>query len=111
MWLREFLPEDLPNTRVMAFNHNTRWEANALSKSLQDYGEDLLRALRRKRQTPEVVLTPWKRGGNFTEECLLPLGDIPTYHFYRSQLWRSYNQTSKPYILGQQMKGIDETRP
>lgn len=38
----------------MAFNHNSAWETNALSKSLQEYGDDLLRALRRVRQTAEV---------------------------------------------------------
>lgn len=38
----------------MAFNHNTRWEDNALNKSLSDHGDDLVRALGRVRQTPEV---------------------------------------------------------
>ena len=54
MWLRDFLPRDIPNARVMAFNHNTGWETNALSKSLSHYGDDLLRALQRVRQTDEV---------------------------------------------------------
>lgn len=36
------------------FNHNTAWEANALSKSLDDYGEDLLGALCDARTTDEV---------------------------------------------------------
>ena len=54
MWLRDFLPKDVPNARVMAFNHNTGWETNALSKSLSHYGDDLLRALQRLRQTDEV---------------------------------------------------------
>jgi hypothetical protein len=38
----------------MTFNHNTRWETNALAKSLEDYGQDLLRALAEVRQTAEV---------------------------------------------------------
>ncbi|KAH0538071.1 hypothetical protein FGG08_005333 [Glutinoglossum americanum] len=42
----------------MAFNHNTKWEAGALSKSLREYGDDLLRALRRVRQTPEEKRRP-----------------------------------------------------
>ena len=54
MWLRDFLPEEGLDARIMAFNHNTAWEANALSKSLQDYGDDLLRVLCRARQSAEV---------------------------------------------------------
>jgi len=54
MWLRDFLPKANLNARIMAFNHSTAWEANAFSKSLQEYGDDLLRALRRVRQRAEV---------------------------------------------------------
>jgi hypothetical protein len=58
MWLRDILPQDLQSrgfrVRVLAFNHNTRWKVNALSKSLQDYAEDLLRKLDYKRQLEEV---------------------------------------------------------
>ena len=38
----------------MAFNHNTSWEAYALSKLLYDLGDDLLQELRNVRQTVEV---------------------------------------------------------
>jgi len=54
MWLRDFLPKENLNARILLFNHNTRWQSNAVSKSLKDHGKDLLRALRRVRQTPEV---------------------------------------------------------
>ena len=54
MWLRDFLPKENLNARIMAFNHNTAWEARALKKSLQEHGDDLLRALRRVRQRAEV---------------------------------------------------------
>jgi hypothetical protein len=58
IWLRDFLPQDLQKdglrVRVMAFNHNTRWKAGALSKSLEDYGQDLLRELAEKRRSVEV---------------------------------------------------------
>ena len=54
MWLRDFLPKEMLSARIMAFNHNTSWEAYALSKSLRDHGDDLLSALRNKRQTAEV---------------------------------------------------------
>ena len=51
----------------MAFNHNTSWEAYALSKLLHDLGDDLLQELRNTRQTVEVrhySLTP--------QVCALP---------------------------------------
>ncbi|KAF7511625.1 hypothetical protein GJ744_003788 [Endocarpon pusillum] len=32
MWLGDFLPEQGLDARIMAFNHNSAWETNALSK-------------------------------------------------------------------------------
>ena len=58
MWLRDFLPKEGLNARIMAFNHNTAWETGALSKSLQDYGQDLLRALGQVRLTDEEKSRP-----------------------------------------------------
>ena len=62
MWLRDFLPQDLEESgfsvRVMIFKHNSAWKANALSKSLEDYGQDLLRELSEKRQSEEVSDKP-----------------------------------------------------
>lgn len=55
MWLRDLLPDDCRDARIMAFNHNTGWETNALSKSLRDHGSDLLQALQIVRQSPEVA--------------------------------------------------------
>ena len=55
MWLRDVLPKEKGlNARVMAFNHNTSWEAYALNKSLHDHGDDLLQALRTARQDEKV---------------------------------------------------------
>ncbi|KAI9857892.1 MAG: hypothetical protein M1813_008007 [Trichoglossum hirsutum] len=62
IWLRDFLPQDLQKdgfrVRVMAFNHNTRWKTNALNKSLEDYGQDLLRELAEKRRSVEERSRP-----------------------------------------------------
>jgi hypothetical protein len=54
MWLRDFLPKEGLNARIIAFNHNSEWTARALSKSLEDHGYDLLLALEDKRKTSEV---------------------------------------------------------
>lgn len=53
-WVRDFLPQENLSSRIMTFNHNTRWESNALSKSLSDHGDDLVRTLRGVRKTDEV---------------------------------------------------------
>ncbi|KAI1738438.1 hypothetical protein F4680DRAFT_179746 [Xylaria scruposa] len=46
MWLRDLLPEEKDlRCRILAFNHNTAWERNSLSKTLGDHSLDLLRAL------------------------------------------------------------------
>jgi hypothetical protein len=54
LWLRDCLPIDIPNARIMAFNHNTAWQEDALSKSLHNHADDLLRALDWERQSPVV---------------------------------------------------------
>lgn len=45
---------DITGEDMWAFNHNTSWQAHALSKSLHDCGDDLLNALRSVRQIVEV---------------------------------------------------------
>ncbi|KAF8511826.1 hypothetical protein BU17DRAFT_96885 [Hysterangium stoloniferum] len=56
-WLCD-LAEDIPNARIMTFNHNTAWQANALNKSLNDHADDLLRSLDLKREAPEEKARP-----------------------------------------------------
>jgi hypothetical protein len=53
-WLRDLLPQENLHIRVLICNHNTRWDTGAINKSLQHYGDDLLRGLRRARQRKEV---------------------------------------------------------
>ncbi|KAF8523952.1 hypothetical protein BU17DRAFT_85441 [Hysterangium stoloniferum] len=57
-WLRDVLPNDILNARIMNFSHNTAWQGNSLSKSLHDHADDLLRALEWERRTPEAKRRP-----------------------------------------------------
>ncbi|CAG8078910.1 unnamed protein product [Penicillium salamii] len=66
-WIRDFLPKENINCRIMAFNHDTRFASNALSKSLKDLGDDLIRALRYKRQTEKSVVSIMQGGELRTE--------------------------------------------
>ena len=85
------------NARIMAFNHNTSWEAYALSKLLHDLGDDLLQELRNVRQTVEVrhyslVSSPQ----NMCTTGYLPrLGTDPAYYLHRSQLRRFDHQAGR----------------
>ena len=57
----------------MAFNHNTSWEAYALSKSLHDLGDDLLQELRNVRQKVEVRHNSWRRHRKYVHYRVLTL--------------------------------------
>jgi hypothetical protein len=54
IWLRDFLPRDELNVRVIVYYHNSGWQSNALGMELSDYGRDLLQQLERLRRTDEV---------------------------------------------------------
>ncbi|RKL08737.1 hypothetical protein BFJ70_g16750 [Fusarium oxysporum] len=58
LWLSDFLPKESLKCRILTFNHNTSWESNSLSKSLEDHGRDLLRALGRHREKQEEKERP-----------------------------------------------------
>ncbi|KAJ5731807.1 uncharacterized protein N7483_006315 [Penicillium malachiteum] len=62
----------------MAFNHDSRWKSNALSKSLKDFGYDLFLALSIKRQNPEeknrpIILIGHGSGGLIINQCVVDM--------------------------------------
>ncbi|CAG8293183.1 unnamed protein product, partial [Penicillium salamii] len=69
-WVRDLLPQEKLNCRIMAFNHDSRWKSNALSKSLKDFGYDLFLALSIKRQNPECVVGMVQRDNPDDREIL-----------------------------------------
>ncbi|PON25472.1 Mut11, partial [Trichoderma gamsii] len=54
IWLRDFLPLDALQARVLVYYHNSGWQAHALGMSLRDYGQDLLTSIEGVRQTEAV---------------------------------------------------------
>jgi hypothetical protein len=54
MWLRDFLPKDIPEARIMTFNHDSNWVSSALEQSLKDYAQTLLSVLEGQRVSYEV---------------------------------------------------------
>jgi hypothetical protein len=54
-WLKDKLPfVDGLDSRIFAFNYDSAYQGNALTKTLRDYGEELLRAITKKREREEV---------------------------------------------------------
>lgn len=73
-WLRDFLPLDFPDARIMAYTHNSRWDAAALNKSLEDHGRDLIYSLVDVRaQDPDrpLVLVGHSFGGLIIKQALV----------------------------------------
>ncbi|RDW87439.1 hypothetical protein BP5796_03133 [Coleophoma crateriformis] len=83
-WVHNFLPQENLKCRIMVFNHNTRWEDNALSKSLSDHGDDLVRALSRVRKGSEknrpIIFIGHSFGGLIVKQAMVNghagLGDL-----------------------------------
>ncbi|OCL09943.1 hypothetical protein AOQ84DRAFT_290259 [Glonium stellatum] len=104
LWLCDFLPHENLNARVIAFNHNTAWEANALSKSLHEYGDDLLRALRRIRQTTEEMSRPiifigHGFGGLITKQVKLMLPGVNAGEDTTDAFNRNVRQSSRGFVF------------
>ena len=58
-WLKDFLPHDLPighKARVMSYNHQSRWESHAFTKTFDAFARDLLRALGDRQNSDEVCI-------------------------------------------------------
>ncbi|KAI2670243.1 hypothetical protein CBS147355_9437 [Penicillium roqueforti] len=75
-WVRDLLPKENLNCRIMAFNYDTRWMSNALSKSLKDLGDDLIHALASKRETLEeksrpIILIGYSFGGLIIDQAVV----------------------------------------
>ena len=58
-WIRDLLPEDIPNTRLLFFNYDSTTYNDAPQKNLEDIAQELLHAFQitRLRATP-IVSSP-----------------------------------------------------
>lgn len=55
MWLRHFLPDDLPQGRTMIYGYNSKLQSNSIHTIL-DYTESFLEELKKVRESEEVRL-------------------------------------------------------
>jgi hypothetical protein len=54
LWLRDFLPEDLPGVRVFTYGYNSTFVFSRETGNLRDYARDLLENIRSIRTHSEV---------------------------------------------------------
>jgi len=57
MWLRDFLPVDIPNIRVMIYGYPSKLQGSTSRARLHDYTTSFLEALQSARNTAEVNQT------------------------------------------------------
>jgi hypothetical protein len=55
-WLKDFLPKDLPNTRILTYGYNayTRGRRQLANQDISLHGKDLLNAIASTRQLEQV---------------------------------------------------------
>ena len=55
LWLRDFLPSQVPNTRIMSYGYDSFIAFSKSEAELGDVAADLLNRLNDERDTPEVI--------------------------------------------------------
>ena len=54
MWLRDFLPDYIPNARIATYSYESDWRSRDIKTSLRKCGEQLLNVLLQHRSTEKV---------------------------------------------------------
>lgn len=57
LWLRDFLPEEGLNARILAYYHSSHWRSNALLIDVKELGRDLVQTIERSREHLDVGLS------------------------------------------------------
>ena len=55
LWLRDFLPSQVPSTRIMSYGYDSFFAFSKSEVELGDVAADLLNRLNDERDTPEVI--------------------------------------------------------
>jgi len=58
MWLRDFLPGDIPRSRIFTYGYDSIVEKSICNSSIQDYARQLLDGVGSIRQPEMVGITP-----------------------------------------------------
>ncbi|KAI5848526.1 hypothetical protein DFP73DRAFT_629907 [Morchella snyderi] len=77
MWLKDLLPGCFPNARIMAFNHNSKWNRDSPVKSIEHCGKELLDNLNLVRKGVEerpIIFIGHSFGGIIIKKALVIAG-------------------------------------
>ncbi|PLB55732.1 hypothetical protein P170DRAFT_400102, partial [Aspergillus steynii IBT 23096] len=102
------LCKDLSDCRVFAFNHNSRWSDNTLSKSLRDHGDDLFRSLGPWRNSEEeqrrpIIFIGHSFGGLVIKQAVVLAKEDGRYE-------QTFTETPKYIFMGTPHKGSSLSR-
>ena len=59
MWLRDYLPKDINNARVMIYGYDSLLNGNASRSTLSDYSTNLIHRLLEMRELAKVQLAAY----------------------------------------------------
>src|ERR1700712_2200590 len=79
VWLRDFLPQQIPDARIMTFGYNADAAFGQSTAEIVDHAKSLLASLVDKREEPQVQNND-ERGCE--EDIDTGLGDSPSSHIY-----------------------------
>ncbi|KAF6811391.1 hypothetical protein CPLU01_15120 [Colletotrichum plurivorum] len=85
VWLRDFLPRDIPNARVLIYGYDTKLLGSDSRQSIEDMSIMLLNLLSSFRGEDKVRNNPavFETTANYMSV------ETPTDHIHRTQPWRS----------------------
>ncbi|KAK2763792.1 hypothetical protein FQN54_009409 [Arachnomyces sp. PD_36] len=87
LWLRDFLPKELPNARILLFSHRSRITPDGYSFNIVDMAWDLLSCLGDKREDPErpLLFICHGLGGRIVKQALNTANNVG----YESDIFKS----------------------
>jgi hypothetical protein len=88
MWLKDFLPTDLPKARILAFDYPSQWAGDPDYTNLRTCGTSLLNEIARDRGNSKVRLS------NISGQTTNHRTDSEIVGICRSQFWWFSHQAS-----------------
>lgn len=82
MWLRDFLPDVIPNARIATYSYESDWRKADVKTNLRKCGEQLLNVLHQSRSTEKVGRIV--SGISKTSSLIITSGGSKTASFYRT---------------------------
>jgi len=93
MWLKDFLPYDIPNIRIMTYGYDSSLVGNSKTEStLLDYEQNFTLEIENARNSVPVSILMSRE---YEFHALISSKENPTYHIHRSQPWWDFDFASR----------------